>query len=549
MNTTRSQKPAETAELGGVLTRALPASDVATDTAARTLSFPFSSTRPVERWAWFDDGLPDGSSSIFDEILSHDPEHWNLERVEEGVCPYLKNHRRDQKLGRVMSVSFEGDRGLATVKLRRCADADQELLDLEDGVSGGVSFGYQVFKYRVVTPAEYEGEGWDRRLIKKAVLEGIDIMLLEVSAEEIPADPSVGFGKARGRVDLRTIQLDGDPHWEAERATPAELKKGDWVAWNSSGGTSKGRIETVATSGVITPVPKGPVMEGSAENPAYLVVVWSEADDASWKPSTTKVCKRAANLTEIASLKSLAGGAERQSKPKAKRTKPVGRRTKQQTQTRELTIADFLTVSDPTLDDILQAFKDTTVAIEAAVAEDDTLDMPALCQSAIDDLKERLYVLYDIASSDNATEDEGTDTGAMAMEGERTVSRSPAEQQRDREFKQLQEKLAQMERQQTVTTTLGKLREQAIQLRDGGKMTHAEFNDKFGDFDAAVEKYVRADDSSLKSLTERIDDIEKYAEPLVEFRSKLRNEPLTAPKAANVYDAELEDYKKSKAGG
>ena len=205
-----------------LLTRYLPSRDVKASTSARSLSFPFSSNRPVERFAWFDESLPEGSSYIFDEILSHEKNAWNLERVLSGVCPFLRNHDRAVKLGVVEDVQFSGDRAYASVKLRQTPDASQLLTDLEDGTAGGVSFGYSVQKYRVVTPAKF---GVDGNLTQKAVLEAVEITLYEVSCEELPADPTIGFGKSSDRpISLRSVSITGDPGWQGSaKISPQEL--------------------------------------------------------------------------------------------------------------------------------------------------------------------------------------------------------------------------------------------------------------------------------------------------------------------------------------
>jgi hypothetical protein len=196
------------------LTRFLPANELLVNKEKREVSFSFSSRRPVERWMWSDE-LPEGASSIFDEILSHDSKSWDVERVKNGVCPFLKNHNRNDKLGQVKTVSFDGEKGVATVKLRQTKEADQLLLDIEDGIAGGISFGYIAKEYKVLSPAEYQEDKYGYPILKKkAVLEAMQITLLEVSAEEIPADPSVGFGKVENsKVLLRSIELNGDPNF------------------------------------------------------------------------------------------------------------------------------------------------------------------------------------------------------------------------------------------------------------------------------------------------------------------------------------------------
>ena len=538
-NTVKTRERKEQPNPVEFLTRSLSSAEVKADTEARTLTFPFSSTRPVERWAWCDE-LPEGASNIFDEVLSHDPAHWRLERVDEGVCPYLKNHSRNAKLGRVLSVAFDNDRAIATVKLRRSAEADQELSDLEDGVSDGVSFGYQVHRYRVLQPAEYDGEGWDRRLTKKAILEGVDISLMEISSEAIPADPSVGFGKSA--IDLRTIQIEGDPCWE--RATPSELKSGDFVGWHTASGTGKGRIETIATDGSVQPT-TGAALEGTTDNPAYLIAVWEEQSDG-WAATDTKVAKRASALTEIASLKKSVARLQSSGRNQKPKEKPVGKRSKKTvapTQAQELTLSDYLTADSPTLGDVTTALEDTLAAIDDAASSDSTIDTTALYQNAIDDMTDQLYTLYNVPDPDAAEDAAEADTPVMT--GDKTVPKQPQETERDRQFKAMQEKVQLMERRETVTRKFTTLRQRAEALKSAGKLTPAEFKDKFGDVDAAIDLYTKADDSKINGLEERLNDIDKYA-PAVEFGSRLKNEPLEVPEQRSEYDSELEAYQKSK---
>ena len=187
-------------------------SDLQLNQDERTVGFSFSSKDNIcERYS-LSENLPEGASVVFDERLSHDPNHWDLTRVANKTCPFLRNHQRGQKLGMVSQVVLDGDRGVATVKLSRNALANQFISDLEDGTSGGISFGYFVEEYRVITPAEYvvSKDGY-RSLKTKALLEATKIVLFEVSAEDIPADPTVGYGKSE--VFFDQVSVKGDPNF------------------------------------------------------------------------------------------------------------------------------------------------------------------------------------------------------------------------------------------------------------------------------------------------------------------------------------------------
>jgi hypothetical protein len=123
----------------------------------------------------------------------------------------LKNHTRGQKIGIIKNVILDGEKGFAMAKLSKNALADQFMSDIEDGTSGGISFGYSVEEYRVVTPAEYSDNNGYRELTKKALLEATKIVLFEISSEDIPADPSVGYGKSF--VELKNVAINGNPNF------------------------------------------------------------------------------------------------------------------------------------------------------------------------------------------------------------------------------------------------------------------------------------------------------------------------------------------------
>lgn len=189
--------------------RKISAADAIVSAENRTITFSFSSAAPVRRWGWMPDLEVAGE---FDEVVSQKADHWDLSRVKQKTASFLENHDRNQRLGTVQKVWFENDRGYATVKLRSTPQADQLLRDLEDDTAPGVSFGYVPGKYKVLEKAEY-GMGKDgmKRMTKPPVLEARSIQLYEISAESIPADPSVGFGRsAESPIDLRTIEIEGE---------------------------------------------------------------------------------------------------------------------------------------------------------------------------------------------------------------------------------------------------------------------------------------------------------------------------------------------------
>jgi HK97 family phage major capsid protein/HK97 family phage prohead protease len=132
------------------------------------LTFSFSSEQPVERW-------------FGTEILSHRAGAADLARLNDGA-PFLWNHDRDAVIGVVQQASFGDDqRGYAKVKWSRNAMAQEKRQDVEDGILRNVSFAYEI------NDAE---EGDDGTLVVTRWTP------LEVSLVSIPADNSVGLGRA-----------------------------------------------------------------------------------------------------------------------------------------------------------------------------------------------------------------------------------------------------------------------------------------------------------------------------------------------------------------
>lgn len=71
----------------------------------------------------------------------------------------------------------------------------------------------------------------------------------------------------------------------------AKYKVGDFVQWNSSGGTARGKVTRVVTNGTIKVPNSDFTITGTPENPAVAIRVYQK-DGNSWKPSDTTVGHR-----------------------------------------------------------------------------------------------------------------------------------------------------------------------------------------------------------------------------------------------------------------
>ena len=169
-------------DLEGQLLKRAEVADFQVSEDERSIEFPFSSEYPVARY-------------FGNEILAHTREAVDLARLEDGA-PLLFNHDPAKVIGVVERAWIDGKkkRGYVAVKFSRNAFAQEVLADVRDGVLRNVSVGYQI--------ADMEQRGEDFVATRWSPY--------EVSVVSIPADPTVGVGRA----------LDAQPAATAASTTP-----------------------------------------------------------------------------------------------------------------------------------------------------------------------------------------------------------------------------------------------------------------------------------------------------------------------------------------
>lgn len=91
-----------------------------------------------------------------------------------------------------------------------------------------------------------------------------------------------------------------------QRAEAGSLAVGDFVSWNSSGGTARGKITKIKKDGSIDVPDSSFAVKGTADNPAVLIRVYDEDG-----PTDRLVGHRAETLKKIASLESSRGEDKR----------------------------------------------------------------------------------------------------------------------------------------------------------------------------------------------------------------------------------------------
>ncbi len=88
-----------------------------------------------------------------------------------------------------------------------------------------------------------------------------------------------------------------------EKAAPDELKVGDFVSWNSSGGRARGMVEKIERNGTINVPDSAFTVEGTSEDPAALICIYRPAPSGGGYVKTDRlVGHKFSTLTKIDDL-------------------------------------------------------------------------------------------------------------------------------------------------------------------------------------------------------------------------------------------------------
>ena len=82
------------------------------------------------------------------------------------------------------------------------------------------------------------------------------------------------------------------------KAKAGTVKRGDSVSWNSSGGTARGKVTRIITSGEADIPGSSFKITGTPEDPGALIRVYQK-DGSGYKPSDTIVGHKVKTLTKI----------------------------------------------------------------------------------------------------------------------------------------------------------------------------------------------------------------------------------------------------------
>ena len=215
----------------------------------------------------------------FDEVLGSNPDvfgKYNHERV----------------IGRTSSGTmrlFSDARGLRyEISPPRSAADVVELIERND--VRGSSFAFR-------TKGDKERWYKDERGRMVREIRGFDF-LGDAGPVDNPAYLATETYVSKRALDMARGAEAPKPEKVEERAAADSISVGDFVSWDSSGGTARGRIEKIVTDGQIDVPDSSFTVEGTPENPAVLIRVYDQEDDG-WMETDTLVGHRAETLTKI----------------------------------------------------------------------------------------------------------------------------------------------------------------------------------------------------------------------------------------------------------
>lgn len=183
------------------------------DEDKRTVTVTASDETAVARFSWM--------QGYYMLRLSHTPKAVDLQRIKNGVCMFLEDHRAsaDYELGKVVSAKLENKQLRATIKLNDTEKAERYLSKALQGTEAGNSVGIDIYETKVIEKAQYEeDEDGYKRLTKPALIEATKWSLLELSSTTIPANPNAGMSAdeiaAFEAAPKRSVILYGDTGYE-----------------------------------------------------------------------------------------------------------------------------------------------------------------------------------------------------------------------------------------------------------------------------------------------------------------------------------------------
>lgn len=215
--------------------------------------------------------------------------------------------------GRVAWAAWGGDSGQtwSNMKSKAIKKAQERAMEINEEIVDGRPYPNE-HAARLTDPDQYDSI----RRVNDEFGAGIDAIYgikdgtSELQAIRFDADR---FTPAEAREWLADHDFDPMMFEEAtgerqeERAAPDAVKVGDFVEWDSSGGTARGKVEHVMREGVLGVPDSSFSINASEEDPAALIRVYRKNSEGDYQETETLVGHKFSELRKIAVLRFFEG--------------------------------------------------------------------------------------------------------------------------------------------------------------------------------------------------------------------------------------------------
>ena len=123
--------------------------------------------------------------------------------------------------------------------------------------------------------------GWVDEIDEASTAKAVFAM---VKAENVVTNEETSNKYPKQNEELSDIQTEA----KKEDINKRKFNVGDFVQWNSSGGTARGKITRIVTNGKVVVPNSSVTITATPENPAVAITVYQESN-GSWKPTDIRV--------------------------------------------------------------------------------------------------------------------------------------------------------------------------------------------------------------------------------------------------------------------
>lgn len=152
---------------------------------------------------------------VWREVLDHGPGAIELDWFKSGAAPFLADHDRHDQIGALSNPRVEDRKLKVDLRWASTTRAQEIKSMVDEGVRPSVSVGWAPKKAERVERNKDKGDLW--RVTRWEPK--------EVSSVSIPANPTVGFGRAEGETALAVEATETETTTTSEKRSEKKMKK------------------------------------------------------------------------------------------------------------------------------------------------------------------------------------------------------------------------------------------------------------------------------------------------------------------------------------